>query len=151
MYQTRLKFEIQKELELNTNLFLHGCHSHKCYTSCKSHEVITLINSGCCRQNFLILLSTCAFRHSDIADLNFPEQKNSHRIYWINAKMHFIKFENNFSGLDKGSRSLDCKTAPCLLITFIQARFPLQTQNTGFSACRKPVTSTVAPPMRNQA
>lgn len=40
MYQTRLKFESQKELELNTNPFLHGCHFYKCYPSCNSHQVI---------------------------------------------------------------------------------------------------------------
>lgn len=147
MYQTEFIFERQKELELNTNPFLHGCHFHKCYPSYDSHQVITLINSGCCRQNFL--LSMCAFSRSVIEDLNFPEQTNSHRIYWINAKMHFIKFENSFSGLDCGSRSLNCKTHPCLLGSFIQARFPLQIQTAGLSACRKPVTSTAAPPTLN--
>lgn len=59
--------------------------------------------------------------------------------------MHFIEFENYFSGLNNGNRSLSCKTGLCLLGTFTQARFPLQTQNTGLSACRKPVTSTAAP------
>lgn len=151
MYQTRLELESQKELELNTNPFLHCCHFHKCYPSCNSHQVITSINSGCCRQNFLILLSKYAFSHSVITDLNFPEQTNSHRIYWINAKMHFIEFENNFSGLDNGNRSLNCKTGLCLLGALTQARFLLQTQNTGLSACRKSVTSSAAPPTWNQA